>query len=83
MVRMPENRVRPSTIPLLQHVIAAGLTTTFAIAVTMGLSEHEAALLLSGQIEPTDTQRNDLEQLLSRYEVAIKRVNAEVMARRL
>ena len=83
MVRIPEPRTQPSLIPLLQHVVAAGLTTTFAIAVVAGLSEQEAELLLAGEIEPTDEQREQLERLLSDYVRAIKAVNAETMKRGL
>jgi len=82
MVRIPEKRVQPSIIPLLQHVVAAGLTTTFAVAVATGISEAEAELLLAGQIEPTDEQREQLERLLSDYARAIRAINAETLKRR-
>lgn len=55
----------------------------FAIAVTTGISEDEAALLLAGETEPTDEQREWLEKLLIDYGVAVRRVNAEMMKRRL
>jgi hypothetical protein len=83
MVRIPEPRSRASLIPLLQHVVDAGLTTTFAIAVAIGLSEHEATLLLAGEIEATDEQRLQLERLLAAYAQAISVVNAETLKRRL
>jgi hypothetical protein len=72
-----------STIPLLQHVVEAGLTTTLAIGIATGISEAEAVRILAGEIEPTDEQRVILEQLLSDYSHAVKVVNAETMRRRL
>jgi hypothetical protein len=72
-----------STIPLLQHVVEAGLTSTFAIAVATGISEAEALRVLAGEIEPTDDQRVLLERLLEQYAEAIRIVNAETMKQRI
>ncbi len=83
LMRIPEPRTRPSTIPQLQSVVDAGLTTVLAIAVSTGVSEDEASLLLAGEIEPTDEQHERLERLLNDHALAIRRVNAETMKRRL
>jgi hypothetical protein len=83
MVRLPEPRTTASTIPRLQLVVAAGLTSALAIAVATGLSENEAAMLLAGEIEPTHEQREQLETLLSEYARVVKVVNATTLKRRL
>jgi hypothetical protein len=82
-MRIPEPLTRPTTIPQLRFVVEAGLTTLFAIAVATGVSEQEAALLLAGEIEPTDEQRGQFQGLLRDYGRAIKAVNAASMKQRL
>ena len=83
MVRIPEPRILPSTIPRLQLVADAGLTSIFAISVATGLSDVEANRLIAGEIEPTDEQRETLEALFADYARAIREVNAETMRRRV
>lgn len=60
-----------------------GLRAAFTIALATGISEREVGLLLVGHIEPTDEQRETLDNLIKNYERAIKLVNAETMKGRL
>ncbi|HYN81180.1 MAG TPA: hypothetical protein VES88_06730 [Gemmatimonadaceae bacterium] len=80
---MPEHSIVASKFGRLAAVVTAGFTSTFAIAVAAGISETEAALLLRGEIEPTDELREILETLVSDYAHAVKAVNAETMKRRI
>ena len=63
-------------IPRLQSIVEAGLTTPFAIGHAAGISEKEIALLMVGRIEPTEQEREKLEELLKNYKIAVKLVNA-------
>jgi hypothetical protein len=57
-------------------VIAAGLTTAFAIAMALGSSEQRMKLYLS-RIEPDDDELEKMEKLAKNYRRAIKLVNVE------
>lgn len=67
----------------LGFIISAGLTTAFAISVTLGITEEATNRILAGQLEPTDEHRATLEDLLSNYAGSIKGVNAATLKRRL
>jgi hypothetical protein len=64
-------------------VVDAGLTTTLAIALAVGISEDEAQRVLSGEIEPNDEHCEKLEHLQKDYARAVRRMSAEAMKKRL
>jgi hypothetical protein len=54
----------------LQSVVAAGLTSTLAIAIATGMSDADVTGVLSGESAPTGQQREQLESLVREYERA-------------